>query len=665
MIFTKQGEFIKKPLDFPDIPSKTTTPAEMKATFEGPSDELKTTVNNIVDGLNSEKWVNETRIGDDSVSRRTIQAGAIGFNEIDPTILAEPTTEIGQQAKFAEIDSQLADISKVQFHFLPIIPVATVSVAAGDCSLIISEKGKTILIDTGNTDSYTLIKDYLDNIGVNKIDYFIVSHYHPDHVDNIQSLYADFDFSKTIAYIQKDSNYIGSDGWKSHDEYEKAITTLSGNTIIYPDNGDTLVVDDLTFKFFNCSQSDIDYYNGGATTNYNDHSMCTTVYHKNVKALFTGDIWTISQGRIYGEGYFEKVDILKVQHHGYDTDVNSDYIQTVQPKYGVISNAINTFNTTGIPGEISSDTHNSGLKNATLSYLTAIGCKNYVLGYEGGMAFTSNGYIVQPNQRYQNKYFGGWHSDFPIYIYVDGTVTQSNNDGTYNKPFKKVQEALAFASGLVGQRVLIKVSDGDYPEDIQISSSQAKIKIQGNTSDNTKVKIKSFISYDANVVLDSVNIYGTNSIVVAFNDSHAEMDNCLADGEVTDWSSYASGRGICAYNSHVYINGGKVANKTTAVSAYNASTVTILNMDNANCDYVVSPNSGNIITSGVGNYANKAFMAQFSGKYSGSREKGTTTERQKFVDATSTGIVVFYDTTLNKPTWWNGTAWKDATGTTV
>jgi len=25
----------------------------------------------------------------------------------------------------------------------------------------------------------------------------------------------------------------------------------------------------------------------------------------------------------------------------------------------------------------------------------------------------------------------------------------------------------------------------------------------------------------------------------------------------------------------------------------------------------------------------------------------------------------FFDTTLNKPVWWNGTVWKDATGATV
>lgn len=110
-MFTKQGEFTQKPTDFPDVPSRTMTPSQMKAILEAPSDELKATLNKLVDDLNANEWVDNSKIAPKSVTRDKLSPGLIGVNEIDPVILAEPVTDIGQQAKFAQIDASLAEIA--------------------------------------------------------------------------------------------------------------------------------------------------------------------------------------------------------------------------------------------------------------------------------------------------------------------------------------------------------------------------------------------------------------------------------------------------------------------------------------------------------------------------------------------------------------------------
>lgn len=51
-----------------------------------------------------DKSVTETKLADDSVSRRTIQTGAVGKDELDPTLWEQTAVE----AKFQEVDSQLA-----------------------------------------------------------------------------------------------------------------------------------------------------------------------------------------------------------------------------------------------------------------------------------------------------------------------------------------------------------------------------------------------------------------------------------------------------------------------------------------------------------------------------------------------------------------------------
>lgn len=61
-----------------------------------------------------------------------------------------------------------------------------------------------------------------------------------------------------------------------------------------------------------------------------------------------------------------------------------------------------------------------------------------------------------------------------------------------------------------------------------------------------------------------------------------------------------------------------------------------------------------------------AFKMATSGNLKGAKYRGQLTGAST---DRPTGIVVtgfqYFDTTLNKPIWWNGSAWVDATGATV
>lgn len=122
--------------------------------------------------------------------------------------------------------------------FMPVNRDIESDVAGGDCSCIITLKGKVILIDTGAAHSYSLIKDELLNNNVNKIDYVIITHYHADHCENLSSLQADFDMENTIYYLCSHTDLFSFN--------EKAVLACIGtNTKYYPVNGSILIVDDL------------------------------------------------------------------------------------------------------------------------------------------------------------------------------------------------------------------------------------------------------------------------------------------------------------------------------------------------------------------------------------------------------------------------------------
>lgn len=102
MTFTKQSEFTDKVTNLPDYPTSSNyTAVQIKTAIQQPSEDLKVTVNKIVDDLNSVDWVDRPKIA----------PGAVGTNELDPAIFSQPTTVEGVQAKFQAVDEQLADIA--------------------------------------------------------------------------------------------------------------------------------------------------------------------------------------------------------------------------------------------------------------------------------------------------------------------------------------------------------------------------------------------------------------------------------------------------------------------------------------------------------------------------------------------------------------------------
>lgn len=563
----------------------------------------------------------------------------------------------GVSSELETVESQLAQRATIKFHFLPVLPIAISSQPSGDSFLIVTKTGKTILIDTGQTDSYQLIKQFLIDKGVSKIDYLIISHYHSDHIGNLASLINDFNFSDCVAYIQKDSSF--SQGlFNVHTEYTKVKNLLSGKIIVEPNNGDVITVDDASIKFFNCSQTDIDYYNANST-NYNDQSMCCEVTHRDIKVLYTGDIHINAQARIYSLGYFNKVDLLKVEHHGFDQDVNGDYIQTVHPDYSVTSSSISSYISTGIEGDYSSDVTNGGLKSASLSYLSGIGCKNYVLGYTGGISFTSDGAIIKPDDSVKPQKHSKMTPYRTIYVYVDKNTTVEHSDGTLFKPFRKIQEAYSFAGSIPNQRTRIMIANGDYKEQLVVSNSVG-LEFRGNTSNDSDVKINSLTVHDSNVLFTSINVTGTQNIPVLFNGSTVQMDNCVVDGIPVNQTTYSDGRGVCAYNSNLYLNGCTVSNRSLAVGSYNGSNVSLNGLKGSNNDYVLGAITGTINSIDYTGTFNKAFLVKTYGNYTGDFSKGTTAQRLLSVD-NNTILSRYFDTDLGKDFVWDGSKWIDST----
>ena len=90
-----------------------------------------------------------------------IAAGYAGWRYVLPWWKAQPPPASG-----AELKVFVLDVGPVN----------------GDSILIISPTGKTILIDAGDTGKGKVVLEALKRNNVQQLDYFFVTHAHPDHM---------------------------------------------------------------------------------------------------------------------------------------------------------------------------------------------------------------------------------------------------------------------------------------------------------------------------------------------------------------------------------------------------------------------------------------------------------------------------------------------------
>lgn len=172
----------------------------------------------------------------------------------------------------------------------PIKHVTFIDVGQGDAALI-SNLNYKILIDTGSAYNYHKLKKTLYEEGVYTLDYLLISHNDEDHCGNVDNLLNDFKVKNIV--------------------YEKG---------------------DIAYKdlYFNCLDV-------GIFDNDNDNSVVYYLDINDYSFLFTGDISKNVERLIVNRHAIDKVNCLKVSHHGSTTGTSSYFVGKILPDYAIIS----------------------------------------------------------------------------------------------------------------------------------------------------------------------------------------------------------------------------------------------------------------------------------------------------------------------------------------
>ncbi len=241
------------------------------------------------------------------------------------------------------------------------LTVHFIDVGQGDSSLIISE-GEAMLIDTGEKEYSDTVLKYMKEQGVKKLDYLVLSHPHSDHMGGAANIINGIEVKNVIA--PKVSDEMTPDT----KVYEKFLDAVEDNDlkITKAVPGDKYEVGQAEAEIL--SPVDDDY------NDLNDWSAAVLLKHGEDSFMFTGDLTSKVENDMAEDGRLEKVDVLKVAHHGSKTSTKKKFLELVSPKYGVIMCDGTSYNH---PNE------------ETVERLNKFGVKIYRTDLNGTVVFTS------------------------------------------------------------------------------------------------------------------------------------------------------------------------------------------------------------------------------------------------------------------------------------
>ena len=238
-----------------------------------------------------------------------------------------------------------------------------IDVGQGDSELVCCN-GEYMLIDAGEPDASDAVLEYLDALGIDRLDYLVCTHGHSDHCGGLDAVVESLEVETVFT-----SPYAGDS--PSYEIFTDAVYD-AGLELTVPVLGESYRLGEASFSFIGPLE---DY------DNQNDDSLVMRLEYGDTSFLFTGDMTAKAEKDLINDGADLRCDVLKVGHHGSSGSSCYQFLYEAQPGIGVIS--CEKGNSYGHPHE------------ETLSRLNDADVTVYRTDLEGSIVIFSDGMKVE------------------------------------------------------------------------------------------------------------------------------------------------------------------------------------------------------------------------------------------------------------------------------
>jgi len=206
---------------------------------------------------------------------------------------------------------------------------------AGDFIILTSPEGLVMTIDSGHPWSKEYVLGALESMGITRIDYMVISHYHHDHVANTPYLMRNFEVGAVY------TSYLDDPYESYYTSYMDAIAEMKLNHIKLAEGDAFYFGDKVLVEVFGPTK-DFTYLDTSREGPYdtvfvNNNSLILKFTYGESTFLTAGDLYSGQENKVvaaYGE--LLDVDLLKISHHGWPTSSSPKWRTATSPEIAVI-----------------------------------------------------------------------------------------------------------------------------------------------------------------------------------------------------------------------------------------------------------------------------------------------------------------------------------------
>ena len=203
----------------------------------------------------------------------------------------------------------------LQFHFI--------DVGQGDSSLIITPKGKTILIDAGDEAHAKKVVSYVREQGIEKLDLVIATHPDADHIGGMDKVIKNFDIGVfAMPDVSAKTN--------QYKQIQRELKAKKMKTTRLYQGDEVQIDDDIDFEILSPVK-------GKKYDDTNEYSIVAKIVYKDTSFILMGDATMENEVDIINNVPDIDIDVLKLGHHGSSTSSSDYFITKTSPKIAIIS----------------------------------------------------------------------------------------------------------------------------------------------------------------------------------------------------------------------------------------------------------------------------------------------------------------------------------------